>query len=245
MLRPCTATLFIISLVMTACSPAQHWLVLRAIRAEMAQHYHGCVPLGWNPIPVDGGFILGENVELDSSGWWLPPLWVGVVPRHDISQPSVRVISQILNDLAAEGLLQRSAISGGDQYNMTPMAIRYYYDDDFYGNNPEGASYLCYSKIVFDKLQWDRQIATNRVTNAPKGAVHFVCAFSWHPSAEATWILGDRFLQAHGVLLAPTANPIVIAYWQLGGDWGIENVEDATLNRLVDPSAWPPIKSGP
>lgn len=87
------------SVAINACSPTNHWFVMHALQTQLALQYHECVPLGWDPVPVDGTYYPGYSAELQDKNSWLPALWLGSIQPSDLRQPDGRAAYEVLNEL--------------------------------------------------------------------------------------------------------------------------------------------------
>lgn len=95
-MNPITAAMAILSLFsLTACMSSQQ-LLLNAVEEQFSGQFHKCVPLGWNPLPVDGSYVPSFSVEFRERDAWLPPLWLGFLPRSAINTPNGRTAAVVL-----------------------------------------------------------------------------------------------------------------------------------------------------
>src|SRR5579864_563478 len=106
-------------LVLAACAPNDPRVVLKSLHAQLAQQYHECVPLGWDPVPVFArAFYRGYSSEYIPEITWLPPRWLGSIQTRYLHQPEVRASFDLLNELVRIHMVQRTDVPGGFRYNL-------------------------------------------------------------------------------------------------------------------------------
>lgn len=152
----------------------------------------------------------------------------------------MRATAQVLDELARLDLVQKQRAPGGDVYRLTVRAIPYFYTDNQFGNNVTGASYLCYSSIVPQRVVWNDAIHVERVARDAHEAQVFRAAFEWSPSPAAAWA-ADPFIRSHSVILSPAPNLVVATLVKHDSEWQVERLHtgEPSLPRVVDASVWP------
>jgi hypothetical protein len=204
--------LILTALVLTACS---HNTFQRAITDHYADQFHRCIPLGWNASPIDGSFVPDYSVEFSPRDVWLAPLWVGSVPARIRTRPQALLAYQMLNVLVQAGMAKSESTQNGTRYYLTERAFPYYFGGNDFGNNPLHLSYLCYSKIIPDRIIWTAPVRGHLGAN-----MRTRVAFSWHESAAATWA-SDPLTQSHSVILAPTRSPAAVTVSYVQKSWEV------------------------
>ncbi|MBV8282765.1 MAG: hypothetical protein JO347_12005 [Candidatus Eremiobacteraeota bacterium] len=185
------------------------------------------------------GYYDVRSVELDETYWWLPPKWAGIIEGRDLARPDTRQAFDLLNDLARVGMVQRRNERGAFSYHLTWSALQYYFEGTEYGNNPEGLSFLCYSRIVPESVLWNEPIHAEQIAGVKMDA--FRAAIKWAPSPPASWA-DDAFIRAHSVMLVPANAPLVVKFVRVGDVWEThyESPTSAVPHLLfVNPRAWP------
>jgi hypothetical protein len=227
----------LLAVAMSACSQSSRPALMNVVR-EQLDEFHDCIPLGWDPVPIEGSYIIGYSAEIEDAGW-IPPLWIGGIRTGDLRHPEGRAAFEVLEHLVRAGMAARTNTSYGFQYRLSQSAMPYFWGDDQYGNNPEHAPYLCYSRIVPQRVLWSGPVHLERGRDGSLRPV-VRAAFDWKPEPEPAWVTADAFLQSHSVVLAPPQSPTVVKFADLQGSWEIERVDQSFLkNRLVAPSVWP------
>lgn len=189
------------------------------IREAVTNKMHDCVPLGWNPQPVDDGYVVGESIEFEPNGVWLPPAWLGYVPAHRRLDGEERKILSVMRMLEARGLVKETKERRGTWYALTPNAIRYYYSENFYGNNPLHQSFLCYSKIAVTRVDMERKHGRARV--------------SWEVRAFGSW--ADAQMRSVAIVLGPQLSPVTVAYRRNdGNNYLVKSVSGADARRFAE-----------
>lgn len=204
---------------------------MRTLHGDLAEQYHECVPLGWDPVPVETHYYYeGFTSEYREAGVWLHPLWLGLIHTSDLSDPNARTAKDVLNALARAGMVERRVAGDDTFYRLTSRAVAYYFESNRFGSNPEHWPYLCYSSIVPRRVLWTKR----------DGAHSFRVSFEWEIGARASWA-NDRFLLKHSVILPPISNPAVAVFSDAGGWWHVTHLEtpNAMMPRAVDAAAWP------
>ncbi len=217
---------------------------MHALRSQVANQYHECVPLGWAPVPVAGTYYPGYSAELQETNSWLRPLWLGSVQTSDLQRPAVRATFEVLNELAHVGMLESRRVPGGFRYRLTLRALPYYFDENQYGNNPEHWPYLCYSLIVPQRVVWNQPIQLERHGYRPSASEAFRVGFQWRPSQVASWS-NNAILRSHSVILAPTASPLIATFAKRDGAWIIQHLSAPVPFRpqVIDSSVWPQLRT--
>ena len=186
------------------------------IRAEITDQVHDCVPLGWNPQHVDDGYVVGESIEFEPNGVWLPPAWLGYVPARRLDGEEQKIIG-VMHMLEARGFVKETKGRRGTWYGLTPQAMPFYYSGNFYGNNPLHQSFLCYSKIAVTHVEMERKQHRARV--------------SWGVRPFGGW--ADAQLRAVAVVLGPQVSPVNVTYRDVDGDVLVHSVSGADDSRLA------------
>jgi hypothetical protein len=235
------SVLLALSTFVVGCAPTDHRGVLRELRSQLAGQFHECVPLGWNVVPDHGLAIPGTSVEVNEYGngrAWLPAMWLAQIRAGSMSRADVRATVQLLDALTRAGLLVREFGHRGLLYHLTAAALPYYFSENTRGNNPDALSYLCYSRIVPDRVTWTRPVHVE--ASAGGRETVFRAGFAWHGGTIASWAL-DPFIRSHGVVLAPTRSPAIAKFVQHGRTWFVSALycEYPPLPLVVDASAWP------
>ncbi len=216
---------------MAACAPTDHGVILKNLKSQLAQQYHECVPLGWDPVPVLAGvFYRGYSTEYISEIKWLPAQWIGIVHLKDLRDPEVRASYTVLSELVRAHMVERTTVLGGFRYHLTMRALDYYWERTQYHNNPGGEPYLCYSTIVPQRVLWNQPVHTERDRDGHPIQT-FRAAFEWRASPIAEWA-NDPMLRSHSVILAPMFSPTIAKFVNVDGDWVIQ----------ADASVWPPLR---
>jgi hypothetical protein len=222
-----------------ACSPANHWVLMRTLNANFSTQPHECVPLGWNPVPFDGKhFVPGESVEMQEPGTWIPAMWIGGI-RTGASPKAgeVRSIAGVLDALVRAGLVARTGLRGRYRYHLTAKSLPYYFDQNQYGNNPDHLPYLCYSFVVPQAVVWSGPL---HEANDGEARPVFGAEFAWRPSARAAWA-DDPVIRAHSVVLAPGQSPLLARVGRWGREWHVERIylQSSSMPTVIDATAWP------
>lgn len=233
---------FLIAVALYACAPTDHHIIMLNLRAQFAQQGCECVPLGWVPVRLADTYYQGYSAELDQTDWWLPPKWVGRVSTKDLKHANVRVTYDLLNELTRVGMLDRKPAADAFEYHLTLSALPFYYDEDALGNNPEHFTYLCYSRMVPERLTWSEPIHLEQIGDAPEKMEAFRAAFEWRPSPAAAWA-ENAFLRSHSVVLAPSQHTLTVKFVNWKGTWEIYHVNmfASALPHIgvTDASVWP------
>lgn len=222
-----------------ACAPANDRAILDSLRAQLAEQYHDCVPLGWSPVAVAGTYYPGTSVTLYEEGVWLPARWIGRVRTRDLARPDVRAIFGVLNELTRAGLLDRTHASGASRYHLTVAALPFYYDESDYGNNPDHIPYLCYSTIVPQRVVAIDSVRRDRLRYGSRDEDMFHVTFAWTASPVAAWA-NDAFIRTHSVTLGPAESPATATFAKRHGEWALAELSAPTpVARFVDTAVWP------
>jgi hypothetical protein len=228
---------------LTACAPNDPRVVIRALRSELAQQYHECVPLGWNPVPVAGTYYPGANVVVEEQGQgrvWLPALWIARIGDRQLTRADVRATAELMNVLAREGMLDRQTGRGGSTYRLSGSAIPYFFSENAHGTNPPAFPYLCYSAIVPQRVVATDPIHAERLPGGVD-AQAFHATFTWTASEPAAWAR-SAYVRAHSVVLGPSENPLTAELVRTDGGWHVVTLRGPTSQQphVVDASVWPP-----
>ena len=205
--------------------------VMQTLRSGLAAQYHECVPLGWNPVPVlRRYYYAGYTSEYREEGVWLHPAWLGVINEKELSDANVRTAYELLNALVRENLVTDERAGAVFHYRLTMRAMQYFFTDNRFGSNPLHLPYLCYSRIVPDRILNIKQ---------HRGGSRVV-SFDWKVSTPADWSQ-NPMIQEHSVILPPASEPVT-AVISTSGDWTRVTklrTQDPMLPRPVDPAVWP------
>jgi hypothetical protein len=238
-----------LAVALAACSPTDPGVVLRELRGELAQQYHECVPLGWNPVPVAGTYYPGANVVVEEQGngqVWLPAMWIAWIGDRELKRADVRATAELMNALARDGMLQREVRPGGSKYRLTAKSTPYFFSENEHGSNPPAIPYLCYSTIVPQRVVATEPIHVRRLPSGVDAQV-FRARFTWAASEPADWARSP-YLRAHSVVLGPSENPLTAELVRTEGGWHVVTVRGPTSQQphVVDASVWPraPLRGG-
>ena len=229
------------ALLLSACAhaptPGSQAAVLNALSNALEVQYHACVPLGWNPVAVAGTYYPGYIASRQSYEETWDAIWRGRILAANVEKPSVKPVYEVLNHLEDAGLLRRVRTPLNYDYYLTPNALPYYYDTSWFDNNRGDMQYLCYSKIIPDRIVWVEHI--RRPSNWSGPAQWYRASFKWRASASATWA-SDPFLRAHSVILAPLKSPTTAKMFYLDETWHVTNIYDHTwmMPKVSDATAW-------
>ena len=237
-LAACTIAMALASCAAPA-APPQNTLALSVLKEQLIDQYHGCVPLGWAPVPVGASYYPGYTASIQSYHLWLDAIWAGIIRDRDLRDPQARQVQAVLDALVDEGLLRRTRVQTAFHYYLKPNAVPYFYGSQMYGNNHDSLSYLCYSSIVPSRILWADNIHTERYgpRRIPRPTFH--ATFEWTPTAPAGWAQ-NPILQSHSIILAPTTTPTIARFERFGDTWYLVNIysRGLMLPTLADKSAW-------
>lgn len=237
-MNPIKAAMTILSLFsLTACALSSQQILLNAVEEQFSGQFHKCVPLGWNPLPVDGSYVPTFSVEFRERDAWLPPLWLGVLPSSAANTPNGRTAAEVLNALAHSGLIEKRYMHNAIRYNLTERAFPYYFEGNDFGNNPDHLSYLCYSRLEPDRIVSSQVV--HRSVSGRNAADAVRVAFSWHASEEDAWAK-DPVIQSHSVVLAPTRSPAIIVLASRHGELTVDRAKYEAIDTLAQPAVWEP-----
>jgi hypothetical protein len=230
------------ALAAAACSPTDPRVVLRELRGELAQQYHECVPLGWNPVPVAGTYYPGANLVVEEEGngrVWLPAMWIAWIDDRKLKRADVRATAELLNALARDGMLSREARRGGSTYRLTAKAVPYFFSENAHGSNPPAIPYLCYSTMIPERVTATEPVHARRLPSGIDAQV-FRATFTWTASAPAGWARAPH-LRARSIVLGPSENPLTAELARTEGGWHVVTVRGPTSQQphVVDASVWP------
>lgn len=222
------------------CARGDDAVVLPKLQAQLAQQYHACVPLGWNPVPAAGTYYPGTNVVLQEQGVWLPAMWIARINARGLHRPDVRAIREVLDKLAQLNLLSREPRGNSVTYRLSESGLTYFFYDSRYRNNRVRIPYLCYATMIPDRVLRRSVPRLEQLRDRPGETLTFRADYTWHASPPAPWAR-DPFIRSHSVMLVPTQSPAVATFVKDGDDWRIERLAAAEpgLGRIVDPSVWP------
>ncbi len=224
---------------LSACSHTSDWYALRDLDERFSDQMHDCVPLGWNPARVDDRFFYsGFSSELDETFWYLPPPWVAMIRPQDRAHPQARAAEALLDHLARAGMVARSRSHGSTDYNLTLSGLDYFFDANHFGNNPLHEPYLCYSKIVPERVLWKQAVHSERDSSGAGTVQVYRVAFVWTAVPVGNWS-PDAFVRSHGVVLGPSVDPTIAKFVLRDTHWYLESIYAAQRDRVVDPSVWP------
>ncbi len=231
------------SLCIVACSPTSNWVVARELHEQLADEFHECVPLGWNPVRLDDGSLFPSyNSEITESDWYLPPPWLAQAPRN-LKTPDARVARVMLEKLAAAGMVSKETTRDGARYHITMAAFAYLDIRNQRGDNRMERPFLCYSKLVPHRIVWTQPIHYERDGHGPNRVAVFRTAFDWAPSPTAA-CAKDDFIQSHSVILGPTESPAIAKFVLRNKTWYIESLSGSAAGHIVNPRVWPSCRTG-
>ncbi|HET6896323.1 MAG TPA: hypothetical protein VFH72_13140 [Candidatus Baltobacteraceae bacterium] len=223
------ASAFCAALALSACAhaptPGSTAAVLNALSSALDVQYHACVPLGWNPVVVAGTYYPGYIASRQSYEETWDAIWRGRILTAETAKLPVKPVYEVLNHLVEAGLLKRTRSSSSYDYYLKYAALPYYYDTSWFGNNKGDMQYLCYSKIVPDRILWVEH--TRRPSDWSGPAQWYRASFTWKASAPAAWAR-DPFLRAHSVILAPLKSPTTAKMFYIDKTWHVVNIYDRT-----------------
>jgi hypothetical protein len=217
-----------------SCSGRADSFLYDAIDDRFSGQFHRCVPLGWEPAPVDGSYVPSYSIEYSPRDAWLPPLWLGFLPDWARSTTEGRSTYRLLTALAGADLVEGERGSHGTLYRLTERAAPFYFEGNDFGNNPLHLPYLCYSTIVPDRLT---SSAGKRKGQRDGITATFTVRFAWHSHSNAAWA-ADPVIQHYSVNLAPAQSPAVVEVAKREGTWEVARAYYDATNTLADPSAW-------
>lgn len=224
---------------LNACSHTSDWYALRDLDERFSDQMHDCVPLGWNPVRVDDRFFYsGFSSELDETFWYLPPPWVATLRPQDRANPQARTAQAVLDHLVRAGIVSRTRLRGSTHYNLTLPGLDYFFDANHFGNNPLHEPYVCYSKIVPERVLWKQAVHIERDPFGSGMVQVYRMAFTWVAVPDSGWS-PDAFVRAHSVVLGPETDPAIAKFVLRGTHWYLESVYASRRDRVVDPSVWP------
>lgn len=219
----------------TSCAPTNSTVLLHQLGERFP--FYACVPLGWIPVISKSYYYPGFSSENDDTGWWLPPTWTAIITPAELKAPAARTEYSILNRLVGVHMLQRQPIQSGYQYWLTWSARQYYYDGDEFGNNPLHEPFLCYSRIVPQRITTEQPIHVERYGREDDRL--FRVAFDWSADTPADW-LNDAGLRDYGAILAPALGSLRVTVVDERGVWNIHYVPTTALPMLgfTNRSSW-------
>jgi hypothetical protein len=221
--------------LLTSCGGGNDRAILSALRADLTEQYHECIPLGWSPVVLRAGrYYPGYDATTLDAGAWLQAIWIAVVRKND-ARPAVHGVQRVLDELTRIGMLDRIDLGDRLRYHLTAHGTAFYYDEDRYGDNTERWPYMCFSRIRPDHIIW-----RHAQTAAPGGAPVERVAFAWTASPPNEWV--TPLLRSRGVVLSPVASPAVATLVRAGDRWTVAKI-DFSLPVVEDPSAWNPLRS--
>jgi hypothetical protein len=229
---------------LSACTPTpdppaggSRAAILSELSYAFTFQYHACVPLGWGPVAVAGTYYPGYVASLQNYGEFLDAVWRARIALPQISDPQIRPVYEVLNHLVGAGLLSRTRDASVYEYYMTANAMHYYYGISRYDNNRAWMQYLCYSRVLPDRLLWVQRIP--QPSDWTGHAQWYRVSFTWKASAPAGWAR-DPFLRRHSVILSPLKSPTQAKMFYIDGHWHVANIYDRTwmLPALRDAAAW-------
>jgi hypothetical protein len=236
----------VIVAILSACSPSSDWYDMRLLNDQVTGMVHDCVPLGWVPVRVnDDVFYPGYSVEIDETDWYLPPPWVGGFGPHPIIGKEGRIAADLLAHLVRAGIVSTHRVRGSTQYHLTGAGFERYFDNDAFGNNRLHSSYVCYSTISVQSIQWKQPVHLEADPYRPGRVQVFRVGFTWSTAHDPSWT-PDAYLRAHTIALGPPRSPTIAKFILRGNFWELVNLYPAQ-SRIVDPSAWssrPPLDRG-
>lgn len=184
------AAKLLVPAILNAGGPANPRFAMNALATQLSEQYHQCVPLGWNPQPIASSYYPAYSREYRENAVWLHPYWLGLVRRSELTDPNVRLAYNVMNTLVRAGMLERTIRTDGLYYRLTVAALRYYFENNRYGNNPDHLPYLCYSRLIPQRVLFSHRLSD--------GA--FRVAFDRRAGTIAPWAK-DPSLQDHSIML--------------------------------------------
>ncbi len=204
---------------------------MQTLQSDLSEQYHACVPLGWNPVPVIRRYYYpGYTSEYREEGVWLHPAWLGAIPVDRLSDANVRTAYDVLDALVRAGMVLKVRVPGAFRYRLTMNAMPYYFEDDSFKNNPDRLPYLCYSRILPNRVLRIEDVRPSRTRTT----------FEWRVVAVGAWAPGS-YLREHSVILPPISNPSIAVISHSEGSSYVTKLETpaAMLPVAADPGAWP------
>jgi hypothetical protein len=157
------------------------------------------------------------------------------LPKKALNTSNGRTAAVVLNALVRSGLVQKQYMRAGIRYNLTERAFPHYFEGNDFGDNPDHLSYLCYSRIVPDRIVSSRAI--HQLAGGGRFAGALRVAFSWHASEDDDWAK-DPVIQSHSVVLAPTRSPALVIFEDQHGELHVDRSTYEAINILARPAAW-------
>jgi hypothetical protein len=114
-------------------------------------------------------------------GAWLQALWIAVIPKRDLEQSPARTVHAVLDELTALGLLERIDLRDRFRYHLSDRGSRYFYNENRLGDNSERWPYMCYSRIVPQRIVW-------KTSSRRNDGVEHVAYVSWRTTSPQTWV---------------------------------------------------------
>lgn len=201
---------------------------MEELSAHLDGHDHRCVPLGWLPVAVAGSYYPDYSIEYRPEGVWLRPYWIGAIFNGQQNEPHIRKVAEVMDALAAVGLVQQQKIRIGHVYRLTPKAIPYYSEDNSYGDNPDHLPFLCYTRIVPTKIE-------SLVSGTGQS---LEVRFSWNETAASQW--ANDYLREHSVILPPLSSPVMATLQKDQYGWQVQDLHTRfpMLGHVLNPRAW-------
>lgn len=207
--------------------PASQYALLTSLSDELQFQYHECVPLGWQPVPVANTYYPGFSASAPTYAEFLDAIWRGRISTKDLRRSDARTVSAVLTHLVLAGLLSSEKTPNGVNYFLRPQAFPYYFGSSVYKNNRDSLQYLCYSRIVPDKIVWSQPILAPPVSRHASKVQWYRVVFTWKPSTPAAWA-SDPFLRAHSIVLSPTSSPTAARMYYNNDGWHVAGIYDHT-----------------
>lgn len=210
---------------------------MHALASALEVQYHACVPLGWNPVAVAGTYYPGYIASRQTYEETWDAIWRGRILVADATKHGVKPVYDVLNHLVKAGLLRRVRAASYYDYYLTYEALPYYYDTSWFDNNRGDMQYLCYSKIVPNRIVWSQRIRRPSDWSGP--AQWYRASFTWTASTPLAWAR-DPFLRSHSVILAPLKSPTIAKMFYLDKTWHVVNIYDKTwmMPKVSDAAVW-------
>lgn len=236
-------TAAVIALALASCAApsdrGRSALAFSALKKQLVDQYHECIPLGWAPVPVGASYYPGYTASIQSYHMWLDAIWAGIIRDSDLRDPQARQVQSVLDALVHEGLLTRTRAGTALHYYLKPGAVPYFFGSHSYGNNNDSLSYLCYSSIVPSRILWTDRAHIERYGPRRIPRLTFHATFEWTPTPPAAWAQ-NPVLQSHSIVLPPTTTPTTARFERFGDTWYVVNIysRGLMLPALADKSAW-------
>jgi hypothetical protein len=174
-------------------------------------------------------YVPGYDATSSDAGGWFQALWIAVIRKRDLSLPTARRTRTILDELTRLGMLKRIEFSDRFRYHLTTRGSDYFYDQNELGNNSERWPYMCFSRVIPERIAWERPSSAD--------AGHLRVAFTWKPVPVGAWMTPR--LKPYGVVLTPTMSPTVATLVRRREQWVVASM-DVSYPSVANRAAWLP-----